>query len=778
MKISACYIVRDEAEELVRSIRSLAGFYDELVVVDTGSKDRTRECAAALGARVYRFAWCDDFAAARNFALGKLTGDWAIFLDADEYYTGSVSLRTYLKNLVRNKKSAGEPLDGVMLALYDVSATGEVDQSPLLYCCRLLRVAPEIRYGGRIHEQIGNARGPLTLVRAPRELSLYHTGYQQNERKFRRNLHILEEEIAAEGLQPRHYFYLADCYFGLHDYEKSLFYIQKAIQSPVTYVDSRVKMYHLLIESLREGGHPDAETLAAAEAARAEFPQHAEFAGEAGMCLSALGRLPEAEAALAEAMRLYWSEERKDLIETYLQASSMAIIARRYGEIVEKRGRYDLALLAYHLASALYPGDTRPRALEEKLAAWLPRQLSPSLQTLRENAQAEHDARSFLGLVAILRDRGAEPEEALCLPRSLLLLLAFSGCGLLPFEAAALGEQGRKLWQYYQACAAERKKEEPQVAVQELPLVSVLIPTYNQPEIFRRTMRSAARQTYGNLEIIVNDNSTDERTAAIMADYADDPRVRYYRNREARTKEENFAPFEKTARGEYLQWLMQDDILEPEKIARMAEVLRTQPDVTLVMTERGAIDVAGRELPDRATPVHHFPIPAHQTVVYSGESIGHLMLSHLANVVGEPPAALFRRQDLTHHYWRAESRGYLVISDVAMWLELLEKGHLYVFKDHLSWYRISSFQEGRKLDVIVLSRLEWFRLATEYYRRRRFLTEAADYYQALELLYRESSEWQQKQIGRAASPELWQRYEKCMEKIGLLLRAAGHSLKK
>ena len=62
----------------------MAGLFDEIVVVDTGSKDRTREIAREFGARVFDFVWVDDFAAARNAALARATGDYAFWLDADD----------------------------------------------------------------------------------------------------------------------------------------------------------------------------------------------------------------------------------------------------------------------------------------------------------------------------------------------------------------------------------------------------------------------------------------------------------------------------------------------------------------------------------------------------------------------------------------------------------------------------------------------------------------------------------------------------------------------
>jgi glycosyltransferase involved in cell wall biosynthesis len=80
-------IARDELIVIVRAIESLKGVVDEIVVVDTGSSDRTREFARDAGARVEEFPWCDDFSAARNYAFSKVRSDWVMCLDADEIFS-------------------------------------------------------------------------------------------------------------------------------------------------------------------------------------------------------------------------------------------------------------------------------------------------------------------------------------------------------------------------------------------------------------------------------------------------------------------------------------------------------------------------------------------------------------------------------------------------------------------------------------------------------------------------------------------------------------------
>ncbi len=82
--ISLCMIARDEESNIARAIDSVKEIVDEIIVVDTGSKDSTAKIARELGASVFHFEWTDDFSAARNFSISKATSDWILILDADE----------------------------------------------------------------------------------------------------------------------------------------------------------------------------------------------------------------------------------------------------------------------------------------------------------------------------------------------------------------------------------------------------------------------------------------------------------------------------------------------------------------------------------------------------------------------------------------------------------------------------------------------------------------------------------------------------------------------
>lgn len=82
--LSLCLIVKDEEETLTSFLNSVKDFVDEIIIVDTGSKDNSKEIAFRFTSKVYDFKWCDDFSTARNFSISKASGDWILVLDPDE----------------------------------------------------------------------------------------------------------------------------------------------------------------------------------------------------------------------------------------------------------------------------------------------------------------------------------------------------------------------------------------------------------------------------------------------------------------------------------------------------------------------------------------------------------------------------------------------------------------------------------------------------------------------------------------------------------------------
>lgn len=210
IKLSACLIVKDEEANLDRCLKSLEGVVDEIVVVDTGSTDRTVEIAVRHGAVLGHFAWCDDFAAARNASLELATGNWALWIDADEELTAES--RNSIYEAVIRPHFGGYFIRIVNLMDADNEANQYVHKP-----VRLFRRIPEIRFDGRIHEQVLQAFDQHGLIAATLgNATLKHYGYQQavmqQKDKLNRTVTMLEREVKEHPRDPFHWFNLANAY--------------------------------------------------------------------------------------------------------------------------------------------------------------------------------------------------------------------------------------------------------------------------------------------------------------------------------------------------------------------------------------------------------------------------------------------------------------------------------------------------------------------------------------------------------------------------------------
>lgn len=301
MKLTACYMVKNEASNLPRSLASIRGAWDELIVVDTGSEDATRAIAASFGAQVLDVPWCDDFSAPRNAAVDAAQGDWILFLDADEYFESDGSLRERIEGLVTSSEK-----DAWLILRKNMSDMDGTSCS-MDYAVRLVRNMPAIRYEGRIHEHITRAGGALSIGYAPKDLALVHTGYRREvvRGKMERNLRLLQEAVKEEGEELPYACYLADCHYGLGQYEKAIRYARMAIEGGVVIWGDASALYHLVLESMRHLQYPPEEQLAWARHTAERFPGLPDHLADCGIILSSMGRLAEARAFLEEALAHY-----------------------------------------------------------------------------------------------------------------------------------------------------------------------------------------------------------------------------------------------------------------------------------------------------------------------------------------------------------------------------------------------------------------------------------------------------------------------------------------
>lgn len=259
MKISACYIVRDEAEELRRSLASVRATADEIIVVSTAGSRSVADVAAEFHAHLYDFAWENNFANARNYALKQCRGDFVIFLDADEYFFHPEQLRDGIEAAIHENKD----VDIIMISLCNFMTEDSLKDAMRMWSPRILRM-PGLHYEGMIHEQaVRDDGGERVLAYGDSRLAAGHTGYlkERGAEKIRRNIAMLEHDAEMHGRTAMHAFYLADCYFGLKDYAKTLILSKEALQGDIAFIGEESKICHQIIESMRALHYADDEML-------------------------------------------------------------------------------------------------------------------------------------------------------------------------------------------------------------------------------------------------------------------------------------------------------------------------------------------------------------------------------------------------------------------------------------------------------------------------------------------------------------------------------------
>ncbi len=271
--ISLCMIVKDEEANLPRCLRSVQDVIRQLVVVDTGSTDRTKEIAASFGAELHDFAWINDFSAARNYSLRFATCPWVMYLDADEEMAPESASR--LQETIRLAEA--KHAQSIAFELQDIDAEGKATSSSCQ--ARLWRRADSVYFVNAIHN--------TPLVKQPvfrSGLVVHHYGYaaiskETFAKKRQRNFAIFLAEYAKKPEDTRLGWELAREYCVVEQYDRALEVITRTIachkqQCPGQPVE--MLMYEYLARSQHRLGLFD-QALATIAEARAHYPDHFTF---------------------------------------------------------------------------------------------------------------------------------------------------------------------------------------------------------------------------------------------------------------------------------------------------------------------------------------------------------------------------------------------------------------------------------------------------------------------------------------------------------------------
>ena len=269
-RISLTMIVKNEAATLGRCLASVQDLVDEIIVVDTGSTDDTKDIARQHGARVFDLPWPDSFAAARNESLRHANGQWLLWLDADEYFDDAN--RDKLRTSSPTCPTTTPPTSCSSFRRRNGSAT-------LVGQVRLFRNHPAIRWDYRVHEQILPSLKRAGHAIRFTDIAIDHSGYLDpalRHKKLERNLRLLHLDHAERPDDAFTLFNLGWAFADLGRCADAIPFLQRSLQHSHNADSITPKLYSLLTQCHRRlGQHAEAWTVC--QAGHVRCPDDAEL---------------------------------------------------------------------------------------------------------------------------------------------------------------------------------------------------------------------------------------------------------------------------------------------------------------------------------------------------------------------------------------------------------------------------------------------------------------------------------------------------------------------
>src|SRR5690625_1863471 len=241
ISISLCMIVKNEEEVLEQCLKSVSAICDEIIIVDTGSIDKTEKIAGKFTDKIYNFKWIDDFAAARNYAFSLANMDYILWLDADDVFLEEDQMK--LRDL---KENLSPSVDGVSM---NYILTFDEYGKPSFYFRRnrLVKRSNNFKWIGPVHEYLEVGGNILTA-----DIAVVHRKDDKKESKSpsNRNLRIFQKRMkAGEVFSPRDLFYYANELKDHQKYKKSLIYYKKFLAIKKGWIEDRIRACLYMAES-------------------------------------------------------------------------------------------------------------------------------------------------------------------------------------------------------------------------------------------------------------------------------------------------------------------------------------------------------------------------------------------------------------------------------------------------------------------------------------------------------------------------------------------------
>jgi glycosyltransferase involved in cell wall biosynthesis len=255
-RVSLTMIVRNEEANLPTCLGSVEGVFDEIVIMDTGSTDRTREIAREFGARVFEMPWVDDFAAARNAALARARGDYAFYVDGDDVFDPPErdKLRTLLAGLQQSDDAAY-----VVRCACDPDSNGGGGHTVVDHV-RLFPLREEVRWSYRVHEQILPSLRRCGIPVRWSDVTVRHTGYTDpvlRRRKLLRDEAILRAELEEQPNEPFALFNLGSIALEREDWRTALEHLRASLSGSAPTDSITLKLFALIARCHQMLGEPE-----------------------------------------------------------------------------------------------------------------------------------------------------------------------------------------------------------------------------------------------------------------------------------------------------------------------------------------------------------------------------------------------------------------------------------------------------------------------------------------------------------------------------------------
>lgn len=355
--ISLCMIVKNEEAVLARCLDSVKELVDEVIIVDTGSNDRTKEIAAAYG-RVYAFPWCDDFSAARNFSFSKASMEYCMWLDADDVIAPAD------RDTFRSLKETLDPAVDVVMLPYQIAFDAAGKPTFSYFRERLLRNGRGFQWQGAVHECIAPC-GRIEYGNA----AVQHR--KQGPGDPDRNLRLYEKQLAqGKALDARGLFYYARELLAHKRYADAERAFSEFLPRPDGWLENRIEACRQLAECRLALGEQEQALQALLDSFAMDTPR-AETCCALGSLLIGKGKYAQAAFWYETALRIPRDSRTGGFVLEdcygYLPCIQLCLCYDRLGEYARAEEmneraagcRADSAAVAYNRA---YFADRRSRA--------------------------------------------------------------------------------------------------------------------------------------------------------------------------------------------------------------------------------------------------------------------------------------------------------------------------------------------------------------------------------------------------------------------------------